>query len=55
MTDLELDNLKIQVNEELLSIYQSGPISLVKPINYVLSGRGKRLRPVLSFLAADAC
>ena len=55
MTNLELNNLRKQVNEELLSIYTSGPISLVKPINYVLSGRGKRLRPILSFLAADAC
>jgi len=55
MTDLNLNNLRNQVNEELLSIYNSGPNSLVKPINYVLSGKGKRLRPELSFLAADAC
>ena len=55
MTYLNLDNLRNKVNEELLSIYKSGPNSLVEPINYVLSGRGKRLRPELSFLAADAC
>ena len=55
MTNLNIDKLKNQLNAYLLKIYNSGPKSLVEPINYVLSGKGKRIRPVLSFLSANAC
>ncbi len=55
MTDLNIENLKNQLNSNLLEIYTSGPISLLDPINYVLSGEGKRIRPILAFLSANAC
>ena len=55
MTNLNIDYLKNQLNTELLNIYNSGPKSLVEPINYVLAGKGKRIRPVLSFLSVNAC
>jgi len=55
MTNFHFDDLRNQINEELLQIYNSGPKSLVEPINYVLAGEGKRFRPLLTFLSADAC
>ena len=36
MNKFNLEKLRNQVNQELLSIYQSGPVSLVNPINYGL-------------------
>ena len=55
MHNLNLEYLKNKLNSDLLEIYSNGPISLVNPINYVLSGTGKRIRPILTFLSADAC
>ncbi len=40
------------INDNLSDIYTSGPKSLTKPINYVLKGGGKRLRPILTLLTA---
>ena len=44
-----------QINSQLLKIYSKGPITIYKPIQYVLSGGGKRIRPLLSILTAEAC
>ena len=55
MADLNLEHLKNRLNFDLLEIYNNGPVSLVDPINYVLSGKGKRIRPILTFLSANAC
>lgn len=55
MVDLELKFWRERINHDLLQIYKSGPDLLVQPIRYILKGKGKRLRPILSLLAAEAC
>ena len=55
MNKLDLKILKDELNHNLLTVYKNGPKSLVEPINYVLSGEGKRLRPILTFISANAC
>ncbi|MCK4578763.1 MAG: polyprenyl synthetase family protein [Candidatus Marinimicrobia bacterium] len=47
--------LKAQVDERLAAIYPEGPHLLVEPIKHVLSNGGKRLRPILTMLSAEAC
>ena len=44
-----------EINNGLADIYPDGPLSLTKPIEYVLRGRGKRLRPLLTIFSAEAC
>ena len=44
-----------EINNGLSGIYPDGPLSLTKPIEYVLRGRGKRLRPLLTIFSAEAC
>jgi len=44
-----------EINNGLADIYPRGPISLTKPVAYVLNGGGKRLRPLLTILSAEAC
>ena len=44
-----------EINNKLYNIYQNGPNSLAQPINYVLKGGGKRLRPILTIFSAEAC
>lgn len=46
--------LRQLVEERLVQVYPQGPELLVKPVEYVLAGGGKRLRPVLSLLSAKA-
>jgi len=43
------------INNGLSDIYPDGPLSLTKPIRYVLQGGGKRLRPLLAIFSAEAC
>lgn len=45
---------KDEINSHLLSVYNIGPKSLVDPINYVLSGKGKRVRPILTLFTAES-
>jgi len=45
---------KDEINSQLLSAYNIGPESLVDPINYVLSGKGKRVRPILTIFTAES-
>jgi len=44
-----------EINNGLADIYPRGPISLAKPVAYVLNGGGKRLRPLLTIFSAEAC
>ena len=44
-----------EINHGLSKIYLKGPKSLVQPIQYVLEGSGKRLRPLLSIFTAESC
>ena len=44
-----------EINNALSDIYPKGPLSLVKTVQYVLSGRGKRFRPLLTIFSAEAC
>ncbi len=43
------------INSKIGEIYPSGPVSLTKPIHYVLTGSGKRLRPILTLVCTEAC
>ncbi len=43
------------LNNHLCGIYSKGPKTLTEPINYVLNGGGKRLRPLLTIFSAEAC
>ncbi len=43
-----------EINNQLLKVYSNGPNSLVQPINYVLSGKGKRLRPILTLFTSES-
>jgi len=53
--DQKLQSLRDLINEELLAVYTTGPESLTRPIYYVLSGSGKRLRPILTLITAKTC
>ena len=50
-----VDKYRKEINQLLIEIYPKGPKSLIKPINYVLKGKGKRLRPILAIFSAEAC
>ena len=41
------------LDKYLIDIYHSGPDSLKNPINHVLSGKGKRFRPILTLIVSD--
>lgn len=51
----DIDALRVQINERLTSIYPAGPGLLTEPVAYIAAGQGKRLRPLLTLLAARAC
>ncbi len=51
----QIAQLRQLVEERLAQVYPQGPDLLVQPVGYVLAGGGKRLRPTLSLLAAQAC
>ena len=54
MFDQLTSDYRDEINAQLLSVYNIGPESLVEPINYVLSGRGKRVRPILTLFTAES-
>ena len=54
MFDQQISAYRDEINSQLLSVYNTGPESLVNPINYVLSGKGKRLRPILTLFTAES-
>ena len=54
MFDQHILAYRDEINSQLLSVYNTGPESLVNPINYVLSGKGKRVRPILTLFTAES-
>lgn len=53
---LDLDQLREIVEEGLRSLpFPEKPAELYDPVRYVLSAGGKRVRPLLTLLAASAC
>ena len=46
--------LQDKINKDLEAIYNNGPNSLVKTFNYVISGKGKRIRPLLTLLTSKS-
>ena len=46
--------LQAKIHADLKEIYKSGPNSLVKTFNYVMSGQGKRIRPILTLLTSKS-
>jgi geranylgeranyl pyrophosphate synthase len=49
-----IDDLKININDELKKIYNSGPSTIKEPIYHILKG-GKRIRPILCLLTSLSC
>jgi len=41
-----------KIENELMDVYKLGPKLLVEPINHVFSGRGKRIRPLLTLFTS---
>ena len=41
-----------KIENEFKGIYKSGPKLLVEPINHVFSGKGKRIRPLLTLFTS---
>ncbi len=50
----EIKLYKSMIDENLKKVYESGPINIKEPIYHILKG-GKRIRPILSLITADAC
>ena len=46
--------LQNKINTDLNKMYNNGPNSLVKTFNYVISGKGKRIRPILTLLTSKS-
>ena len=51
--DNKIEYFRELLDSNLKKIYNKGPDSLTQPINYVLSGKGKRFRPILTMIVAD--
>ena len=51
----QIKKYKKEIDGKFLEIYPKGPNSLVEPINYVLNGGGKRLRPLLTSCCYKIC
>ena len=49
-----IKKLQTKIDNDLNNIYSSGPISLVETFNYVMSGKGKRIRPILTLLTSKS-
>jgi len=50
-----VEEYKKKINNNLSLIYMEGPDSLKETFNYVLNSNGKRIRPILTLLTANAC
>jgi len=46
--------LQKKIHSDLKKIYNTGPTSLVQTFNYVMSGKGKRIRPILTLLTSKS-
>ena len=51
--DKKIASFRDLLDLNLKKIYRQGPQSLTEPISYVLSGVGKRFRPILTMIIAD--
>ena len=51
--DDKIQHFRDTLDKHLEKIYQTGPDSLRSPINHILSGKGKRFRPILTLIIAD--
>ena len=47
-----IDQYIEKIENELINIYNSGPTLLVEPIKHVFSGKGKRIRPLLTLFTS---
>ena len=54
MFNKNINSIQLKINEDLKAIYDSGPKSLVNTFNYVISGEGKRVRPLLTILTSES-
>ena len=54
MMNKTLTTLQKKIHSDLKNIYNSGPTSLVETFNYVMSGEGKRIRPILTLLTSKS-
>jgi geranylgeranyl diphosphate synthase type II len=54
--DLEqcLEAYRQSINHELEKLFQREPASLYEPARYILQGKGKRIRPILTLMGAEA-
>lgn len=50
--DEKINHFRTLLESNMKEVYRDGPKSLVNPINYVLSGVGKRFRPILTMVVA---
>ena len=48
-----LATLRERIDRRLVEVYPHGPRLLAEPIKYVLTGSGKRLRPILTLITAE--
>ncbi|MCS7013752.1 MAG: polyprenyl synthetase family protein [Chloroherpetonaceae bacterium] len=48
------DAYRQRINRELAKLFQHQPDSLYEPARYILQGKGKRIRPILALLGAEA-
>ena len=55
LTSDDIAALRNRINSRLEALYSSGLESLATPVRYVLAGKGKRLRPILTLLTARSC
>ena len=49
-----ITTLQKKIHSDLKNIYSAGPTSLVQTFNYVMSGKGKRIRPILTLLTSKS-
>ena len=54
MFNENIRSIQLKINQDLKDIYVSGPKSLVDTFNYVISGKGKRVRPLLTILTSES-
>ncbi len=55
MKNRQQEKFRELINSAIAEIYPAGPVYLTEPIHYVLTGGGKRLRPILTLIATEAC
>ena len=48
------NDLQDAINEKLLTFYKEGPSSLIETYKYILTARGKRIRPMLTILTSES-